>query len=257
MSARIATLMFHALATETQAQSAQTTAEAFYSLPVDRFRACLQRMEDQRLPALTTRELGQAEAGVAITFDDGWETDYTVALPELLSRRMRAISFVITDWIGKRGFMSAAQLRDMARQGMEVQVHGKTHRFLSDLPETELRLELSAAKARLEDVLGQEVTALSYPGGRGGSRERLIAGELGYRYFFSSRPGWYRGAGAEIPRMVVHPGTSIADIEHYLAGRMGPVFRQSARYYLGRTLRKVLGAERYNRLKSSGQRGGE
>ena len=152
--------------------------------------------------------------------------------------------------------MSAAQLREMARQGMDVQVHGKTHRFLADLPEIELRLELSTAKARLEDILGQEVTALSYPGERGGSRERLIAGELGYRHFFSSRPGWYRGSGVEIPRMVVHQGTSFADIEHYLAGRAGPVFRQSARYYLGRTLRKFLGSERYNRLKSNGQRGG-
>ena len=255
MGARVATLMFHSLATDARAQSAQSTAEAFYSLSSDLFRTCLQLIQNQHAPTLTTRELERGDAGVAITFDDGWESDFTVALPELLSRQMRAISFVITDWIGKDGFVSKAQLREMVRHGMEVQLHGKTHRFLADLPEIELRMELSAAKARLEDILGQEVTALSYPGGRGGSRERLIAGELGFRHFFCSRPGWYRGHGSEIPRMVVHRGTSVADIEYYLAGRPGHVLRQSARYYLGRTLRTLLGSERYEKLKSSGQRG--
>jgi peptidoglycan/xylan/chitin deacetylase (PgdA/CDA1 family) len=249
--------MFHGLNARSGLAARQSQADAFYTISETAFRSILVKMRDNGLRSHTASDLLVGlplERAIAFTFDDGWESDYLVALPALLDVRMRATFFVVTDWIGKDRFMTAGQLREMATLGMDIQVHGKTHRFLADLPDQELHAELYMAKTTLEDIVGKEVLALSYPGGRGSAKVRNIARDLGYRCFYSSRPGWFTGREHEIPRMVIHSRTRPGDIYDYVSGKYGPVFRQLARYYSGRALRRLLGNMRYTKAKSFGRR---
>ena len=64
---------------------------------------------------------------VAITFDDGNESDALIALPELAKRNLKAIFFVVAGRIGLPHYLDRVALRDLMSAGMEIGSHGMHH----------------------------------------------------------------------------------------------------------------------------------
>jgi peptidoglycan/xylan/chitin deacetylase (PgdA/CDA1 family) len=127
---------------------------------------------------------------VVVTFDDGCETDWTIAAPILLERGFGATFYVVSGWIGRRaGFMTPDQLRQIANAGFEIGSHSVTHAFMSDVDQTRLRSELGDSKRQLEDLIGRAVTHFSCPGGRWNGSVEAVARELGYETVATSRVG--------------------------------------------------------------------
>jgi peptidoglycan/xylan/chitin deacetylase (PgdA/CDA1 family) len=88
-------------------------------------------------------------------------------------------------------------VKALHRAGMDIQSHTCTHRVLQTLGPAELRQELRASRAMLENVLGQQVRAVSYPVGRpvrASSRIKQIVREEGYELGFSNGTGVNRVA---------------------------------------------------------------
>jgi peptidoglycan/xylan/chitin deacetylase (PgdA/CDA1 family) len=129
---------------------------------------------------------------VLITFDDGHESDFNYALPLLKKYSFKATFFITTDWIGKSQYMSAAQLRNLVKEGMSVQSHAKTHSFLDTLDIDSVNVELKESKQKIEDILGQEVRYISLPGGRYNSTTIKCAKAQDYVAMFCSRPFYHR-----------------------------------------------------------------
>jgi peptidoglycan/xylan/chitin deacetylase (PgdA/CDA1 family) len=98
------------------------------------------------------------ERVVALGFDDG-PSRFTPALLEVLARQnVEATFFVLGDRIDRH----PAILRRIVREGHQVALHGLTHRSLHDVPNAEIRADLTALKAKLRDVLGPEATPLEW-----------------------------------------------------------------------------------------------
>lgn len=187
-----------------------------------------------------------------ITFDDGDLSNATRALGPLCDRGLTAEFFVTTDRIGDAHSMSEAQLRELVACGMSVQSHGKTHRYLSDVSATELREELVASKARLEDITGTPVESIALPGGRGGVRVRRMAAEVGYRWVCGSRLG-VNEAGADphdLKRVAVTSGMNDAEFRSLMLGSGVAYWQRRLRQGGLDALKKVLGNDRYDRLRS-------
>src|ERR1700730_5712458 len=91
---------------------------------------------------------------VGITFDDGSETDLISAAPLLNEVGFNATFYIIVGWLGRPGYLSLAQLRELADSGFEIGCHSMNHRYLTNLSESELNVEITEAKARLEQILG-------------------------------------------------------------------------------------------------------
>jgi peptidoglycan/xylan/chitin deacetylase (PgdA/CDA1 family) len=127
--------------------------------------------------------------GVVITFDDGCESDWVVAAPHLLDAGFGATFYVVSGWIGGRGFLSAPQLRELAAAGFEVGSHSASHPFLTEVDAETLRRELTGSKRALEDIIGRPVTHLSCPGGRTSRAVARAAREAGYETMATSRIG--------------------------------------------------------------------
>jgi peptidoglycan/xylan/chitin deacetylase (PgdA/CDA1 family) len=118
------------------------------------------------------------ERAVLLTFDDGYRSMRTVALPWLLRFGYPAVLFVPSDFIGGRNTFDGAEpeealcdwddLAYLERRGVSVQSHGATHRSLSDLTLTEQEEELCRSKTLLEAGLGKRVEVFSYPYGDDG-----------------------------------------------------------------------------------------
>src|SRR5690348_14956288 len=57
------------------------------------------------------------ESIVLLTFDDGAVSSYTYAAPELEKFQWLGNFFVTTDWIGRPGFLSRQQIRELHHRG--------------------------------------------------------------------------------------------------------------------------------------------
>lgn len=186
---KIPVLMYHALADEKVNNAYTIRSKDFHShmeFLHDNGYNCL--LADDCYRSLLKGNPGPSGKSVMITFDDGHESDFSLALPVLRKFNLKANFFVTTDWIGKPGYMSADQLRALKKAGMSVQSHAKSHRFLDELGPDDVLMEMKASKQALEGLLGADVPFVSFPGGRY-NRSVIESGKkAGYLAFFSSLP---------------------------------------------------------------------
>jgi peptidoglycan/xylan/chitin deacetylase (PgdA/CDA1 family) len=88
--------------------------------------------------------------------------------------------------------MTWDHVRALRRAGMDVQSHTTTHRVLQTLTPTDLAFELTTSRAKLGEVLGEPVHAVSYPVGRSLEWEphiREAVRAAGYELGFSNCTG--------------------------------------------------------------------
>jgi hypothetical protein len=112
------------------------------------------------------------------SFDDGHPLDLEVA--ERLARRGIRATFYVA-WNDPKGpEISVADIKRLRKMGMEIGSHTFSHRLLTKRPRSEVMEELTRSKKAIEDVLGEPVTALSYPEGCFNRMIRDAAREAGY-----------------------------------------------------------------------------
>ena len=124
-----------------------------------------------------------------ITFDDGGLSAHTEIIGLLEQRGWRGCFFMTTDFIDTKGFLDAAQLRDLHTRGHVVGSHSCSHplRF-SSLPRAAMLREWRDSVARLSDILGVPVVTASIPGGAYSRITAETAAAAGLRVLFTSEP---------------------------------------------------------------------
>ncbi|MGN1083241.1 MAG: polysaccharide deacetylase family protein [Candidatus Avispirillum sp.] len=162
---------------------------------------------------------GCATKSVILTFDDGYEDNYTNMFPLLKRYNARATVFMITDKIDMPGYLTSDQIREMADSGLvRFGSHTVSHSDLRSLGGDRLRRELSDSKQIIENLTGQEVNCVCYPAG-GYSAAALAEAANYYSFGFTTRSGKYSGEGAlEIPRIAVRRGVNGQSLLWLLGG---------------------------------------
>ena len=125
---------------------------------------------------------------VIVTFDDGFASNYELGFPVLRRNDQRATIFMTPDR-SSGNFKAFAHLDrpledrallEMSRHGIDIQSHGLTHRFLTELDDHELRREIEEPRRIIESVTGKSVRFMAIPGGDYDGRVRRAARESGY-----------------------------------------------------------------------------
>jgi peptidoglycan/xylan/chitin deacetylase (PgdA/CDA1 family) len=140
------------------------------------------------------------ERAVGLNFDDGYLDVAEHALPVLAEHGFRATVFVatgVTD--GRASFawyerqpplLDWGAIAELDRGGtLQFEAHTVTHPNLLAVDDGRAATEIEDSKRELESHLGRPVTALSYPAGLFGLRERELARSAGYRVAVSCEPG--------------------------------------------------------------------
>ncbi|HEX7978756.1 MAG TPA: polysaccharide deacetylase family protein [Gemmatimonadaceae bacterium] len=119
---------------------------------------------------------------VAITFDDGWLTQYQNALPILEQLHFPATFFIITHQVGLgTAYMGLDQLKALQRAGMTIASHTQTHPDLSKVSATQLRNEVVGSRQDLQRMLGVSTDLIAYPYGCWNNRVAAVVKSAGYR----------------------------------------------------------------------------
>jgi len=127
---------------------------------------------------------------VVITFDDGWRSMYEIAYPILKRYGYPATLFVATDLIHQsNSTLDWGKIREMARNGIDVQCHSKTHRTLGKLEDEEtfgeyfetVKVELIESSKIIKQQLNKDVKYLAYPFGDTNSLLIATLGKLGFQ----------------------------------------------------------------------------
>lgn len=161
---------------------------------------------------------------VVITFDNGYQSQYTNALPILRRLGWKAVeNMQLTGLPPSQGGLSESQVRDLVAAGWELDTQGFSHADLITLSPSELHYQVAVSRQTIQRRYHVPVRWFCYPSGHYDAA--VIAAVKGAGYLGSTTvvPGW-AGPGSDpyrLPRLRVLGGTSgaglvelIEDTEH-------------------------------------------
>jgi len=155
----------------------------------------------EALPFLRGRE-PQPSGALAITFDDGYEDNFRVALPILEGLGLKATVFVVTGLLGTPEtigryhgccgddrMLGWAQVREMRERGHEIGGHGRYHRELAPLSPAEVDAEVEGCALDIAAHTGHRPRLFCYPRGSESPAVREVVAARGFEAACTVRPG--------------------------------------------------------------------
>lgn len=126
---------------------------------------------------------------VLFTFDDGGVSFLDPIAGMLEARGWRGHFFITTGRVGSPGFLTAAQVRELARRGHIVGSHSVHHPTrMAELPAAHMSEEWTESRKALADLLGAAVDTASVPGGYYSRQVAVSAADAGFGHLFHSEP---------------------------------------------------------------------
>lgn len=137
---------------------------------------------------------------VALTFDDGFISHYETVMPLLSDKNLSAVFFIITNRIGKKGYMSWSHIKEMSNLGFEIGSHCVTHPRLDRINHDDAYEELVRSKHIIENQIQKSVISFAHPAGNFTKYTNRLALVAGYKNICNSRPGFAYNQDSFIPR---------------------------------------------------------
>ena len=164
----------------------------------------------------------------SISFDDGYRG--VLECRDVLDcYGIKPTIYLPVSHIGKQGYLTMTEIRELAAGGWRFESHTWNHAWLSECTEDQLIHELLDSKSWLEDRLQKEISQICFPRGLFSSRSVTVSRDAGYKYLISSIPGSIRDKlnFSLTPRNLVQSAKP-ADFSKILAGALRPT---KAYYY--------------------------
>lgn len=179
------------------------------SLPVNEFKKQMEFIKNEGYVFNTSTQYSEkienqsiSENDICITFDDGYEDNYTKVYPILESMSIKCTIFVSVKHISQqsginnlyenRKMLTEKQIRILSDSGHEIMSHSYSHVNLSKLTKNEIYMELTKSKDIIEKITGKTVIVFSYPNGQKGSyneEAQQILKKAGYKYAYTTMHG--------------------------------------------------------------------
>jgi peptidoglycan/xylan/chitin deacetylase (PgdA/CDA1 family) len=189
-----------------------------------------------------------------ITFDDGGVSAYTHIAGRLEELGWRGHFFIATDYIGSKGFMDRAQIRELRRRGHAIGSHSCSHPLrMASCGLRQIEREWNVSVDLLSDLLGERVDLASIPGGQYSRLVAEVAAQAGVRALFTSEPTVRRRliAGClTLGRYAIQQWTAPQTAAAIASGEIVPRARQ-ALLWQAKKLTKAVGGERYLKFREA------
>lgn len=164
---------------------------------------------------------------IVLTFDNGYRTQYSRALPVLSAHGWVADeNLQLSGLPPKQGGLNRAQVIALVRAGWELDTQGFVHADLPILDAKRLRYEVQTARRTIRRLYGVRSDWFCYPSGRYDTTVIAAVKAAGYVGATTVAPGWAKPTEDpyRLPRIRVVAGTSPATLLQLLtvARNAGP-----------------------------------
>ncbi|KEH89719.1 polysaccharide deacetylase family protein [Clostridium novyi] len=167
-------------------------------LPKENFEKQMKYLKDNNYTTLTLDELYDffeknipvPKKSVVLTFDDGYKDNYNTAYPILKKYGFKATVFMITDYIGTGEYLTEDQLKEMDKNGFDVQSHTADHSTLTELSYDKQYDTIAKSKERLEKLLNKKIKYIAYPCGKYNNDTVKAVENAGYKMAVSTDGKW-------------------------------------------------------------------
>jgi peptidoglycan/xylan/chitin deacetylase (PgdA/CDA1 family) len=126
---------------------------------------------------------------VVLTFDDGYLSQGKDAGAILAQRGWPGVLYLAWHNLGTPGGITRSRIRQMIRDGWEIDAHTISHRDLTTLDAAALREEVAGSRQKIRDAFGVPVNGFCYPAGRFDPAVEDAVREAGYRSATTELPG--------------------------------------------------------------------
>ena len=133
---------------------------------------------------------------MVLTFDDGYADFATAAVPVLRDDHLLATDFVVSGFMGRPSYMTAAQVQLVNQEGMVIGAHTVHHVDLVALPPAAAAAEIATSKARLQGLLSHRVDDFAYPYGDVDPTVAALVAAAGFRDAVTTEAGTSQCASA-------------------------------------------------------------
>jgi peptidoglycan/xylan/chitin deacetylase (PgdA/CDA1 family) len=164
----------------------------FYAISPAQLASHLEILRAQNFDFLKLEQLENSatEHKCVLIFDDGTSDHYEVVVPTLEKHRCVASFFIPTAKLNKPGYLTDAQVRQMAAAGHEIGSHSHEHQRMDRLSEEEVRQQIGHSQEILAGIIGKKPVSFVPPGGFTNERIRKVAQELGVQTMRTMRWGY-------------------------------------------------------------------
>lgn len=162
--------------------------------------------------------LDQYKKPVILTFDDGYNNNYTDLYPLLQKYNVKATIFVIPSSVGGQYSMTAAQIKEMADSGLvSIQSHTQDHKELASLSADQQKQQFAQSQLAIARMTGRIPSVLSYPSGSYDSNTLSLAPEY-FDMAVKSRGGLWtvQNNFFEIDRYPVYRDTGMSSFQTFI-----------------------------------------
>lgn len=144
-----------------------------YTIDTSLFIAQIKMLHDSGYNSITPDQLySYLERGsklpvkpILISFDDTREEHFAIAGPVLQRFNFKGLFFIMTVSIGKPGYMSAAQIKQLSDDGHTVGLHTWNHPDVRTLSDKDWDNQLARPGSQLSQITGLPVKYFAYPSG--------------------------------------------------------------------------------------------
>jgi peptidoglycan/xylan/chitin deacetylase (PgdA/CDA1 family) len=226
-TAAVPILMYHVIAPA----PADAPYPGLYVMP-DAFAAQVHALVRAGFHAVTLDQVRAAWHGTAglpprpivLTFDNGYRSQYTEALPIL--RRAGWVAdenLQLTGLPPRQGGLTTRQIRALVAAGWELDTQGYNHADLTALDSEQLRFQIAVTRQRLRKLYGVAVSWFCYPSGRYDQAVVDAVRAAGFVGATTVVPGWAQpeGDAYTLPRLRVLGGTTPDELLAQIANARG------------------------------------
>ena len=215
---RVPSLMYHYVSWLPASDPNMALRRDLTVSPAD-FEGMLKYLRDNGYHTITSRDLwwslDQTAAlppkPVMLTFDDGYADAYSVVMPLLKAYGMTGTFFITVNLVDRPGYISRAELKALADNGMDVESHAMDHVSMMK-PLADQMYQMCRARDFLSQWTGTDVRHFAYPSGDYNDLSPTALARCGYLSGYKKAGGSIQTSNAMflLQRARVHGQSGVA-----------------------------------------------
>lgn len=226
-------------------------ADPIYSIYRRDFIEHLKIIQNSGLRVVTIPQLlnPDQENSVALTFDDGFTSDYEIVYPLLKEFNFTASFFPTMKNVPEQS-SRWHEYREISRQGNYIGAHGFTHQYFSDMDYRQQLFELRESTRIVSQNIGQNPRVFALPGGKYNKHTLEIADSLKIQGLLTTNFGLFNLDEQPflLNRCTIHRNYSVTKLKQLLNFDSNLIRRENRISKIKKVGQKMLGSTLSDKL---------